>query len=229
MDQESGRKLNRLSTHEHVALTLRNAIINGEFAFGAQLNEKALSESLGVSRTPVREAFIDLQGQALIEIIPYRGAFVFDMDEVEFEELGNYRAVLEAAAIRAAASHDRKGLSGELHNMLKEMRRSVADKNGRAYGELDTAFHETILKKSENRFLKDGYERVGARLSALRNRIQHDAKTVEGSLEKHEMIVAAIDKGQIDEAVALMETHISNGMKFFCRRIEQFRAIARSA
>jgi len=207
---------------------LRNAVINGEYAFGAQLNEKVLSESLGVSRTPVREAFIDLQGQGLIEIIPFRGAFVFDMDEREFEELGNYRAVLEAAAIRAAAAQDRSGLCSELYRFLKEMKASVVDKNGRAYGELDTAFHEAIVNRSGNRFLIDGYERVGARLAALRNRIQHETETVRGSLEKHEWIVTAIDAGRIDEAVELMDSHISNGMKFFCQRMGEFRSIARS-
>lgn len=225
MTQQGNRlKLRRLSTQENVAQTLRNAIIDCEFEFGMALNEKALCESLGVSRTPVREALIDLQGQKLVQIIPFRGAFVFDMDEAEFEELGAFRAILETAALRAALKWDATGLCARLDQLLDEMQASVANKNGKAYGVLDTSFHETILAMSRNRFLIDGYEQVAGRLAALRNRIQHDARTVMGSLNKHEMIVRAAERGQVDKATALLESHIHNGMAFFCERMGKFRA-----
>lgn len=222
----NGLKLRRLSTQENVALTLRDAIIDGTFAFGMTLNEKALCESLGVSRTPVREALIELQGQNLVQIVPFRGAFVFDMDEAEFEELGDYRAILETAALRAALKSDAAGLCAQLNALLEEMKASIVTRNGKAYGVLDTSFHETILSRSRNRFLIEAYRRVGGRLAALRNRIQHDAETVMGSLRKHEMIVQASEDGDVDKATALLESHIANGMRFFCERMGKFRANA---
>ena len=88
------------SLADRVAASLREAIEDGEFEFGEALSEAGLSEKLGVSRTPVREAFARLQREGLVVVRPQRGTFVFDLSALD--PMGAERAHLEAEATRLA-------------------------------------------------------------------------------------------------------------------------------
>ena len=219
-------KLHRTSTPESVAAILRAAIVNGDFPMGSSLNEKALCALLNVSRTPVREALIELQGQALVKIIPYRGAFVFDLDLQEFEELGIYRAMLEKAALDAAFKYGASDLCAELGVLVDKMKDSAERRNRKGYGKLDTQYHEAIIQYSGNRFLIHAYSLVGLRLATLRHRIQHDAKTVGTSLTTHEAIVEMLREGNREQALDRLDQHINLGMTFFSQGMERFRNAA---
>ena len=88
---------------------IRDLIITDKLGLGEQLSEQALAEQLGVSRTPVREAFLKLQTERLVEVKPQRGTFVFQYDTTELREICELREVLEPGALRIAIKRDRDG------------------------------------------------------------------------------------------------------------------------
>src|SRR4051812_29058528 len=79
---------------------IRDLIVTGQLHLGEQLSENHLAERLGVSRTPVREAFMRLAVERLVEVRPQRGTFVFACGPGEFREICELRAILEAGALR---------------------------------------------------------------------------------------------------------------------------------
>ena len=91
---------------------IRDLIISDKLALGEQLSEKDLSEQLGVSRTPVREAFQRLEMERLVEIRPQRGTYVFRYDITELREISELREILETGALRMAIAHHPDLLSG---------------------------------------------------------------------------------------------------------------------
>lgn len=88
---------------EQVYRSLKDAIITGRIAPGAWLYETALTQALGVSRTPLREAFNRLKGDGLIAVIPHRGAFVVELDDRDIDNLLEAREVIETAFFERAA------------------------------------------------------------------------------------------------------------------------------
>ena len=97
------------SLTEMVITQIRELIVSGRLVLGEQLSESALAEQLGVSRTPVREAFLRLETERLVEVRPQRGTFVFQYGVAELRDICELREVLETGALahRAVAQSRR--------------------------------------------------------------------------------------------------------------------------
>jgi DNA-binding GntR family transcriptional regulator len=85
---------------------IREAIIDGRMAFGKQLSESALASNLGISKTPVREALLQLKLEGLVDIAPQWGTFVFSLTEEQVREMCRFREVIETAALGPAMECD---------------------------------------------------------------------------------------------------------------------------
>ena len=81
---------------------VRQGIVRGTFQLGESLQESKLSSTLGMSKTPIREALAALNLQGLVQIIPQRGAFVFSLSEQDVVQLCRFRLILETSAIDLA-------------------------------------------------------------------------------------------------------------------------------
>ena len=168
---------------------IRDLIITDKLGLGEQLSEQALAEQLGVSRTPVREAFLRLQTERLVEVKPQRGTFVFQYDTTELREICELRSVLEPGALRIAIKRDRDAV-------IKALARAVAGGRGRsssrgpaAYQPYDTAFHETLVLASGNRELIAAYEKIAGRIRAIRFRLTRTMEQIQGSQRDHGLVV----------------------------------------
>src|SRR3546814_2324752 len=95
---------------------IRGRIVRGELGLGAPLSENALALELGVSKTPIREALLQLKMEGLVSIQPQRGSFVFDMTVEEIRQLGELRATLEVTALELAMQRNRAALVGALRS-----------------------------------------------------------------------------------------------------------------
>src|SRR6476659_9095729 len=163
---------------------IRDLIITDRLALGEQLSEQALAEQLGVSRTPVREAFLKLQTERLVEVKPQRGTFVFQYDMVELREICELREVLEPGALRIAVKRDREGVIKALKGKLKSAAGIVAQ-GPAAYQPYDTAFHETLVHASGNRELIAAYAKISGRVRAIRYRLTKTMEQIRGSQRDH--------------------------------------------
>ena len=109
------------SLTEQAADEIRARIVSGEFPLGTPLSENALAGLLGVSKTPIREALLQLKMEGLVCIQPQRGTFVFDMSARQVEELGELRETVESGALALAARRNAPALIAALRAGHREM------------------------------------------------------------------------------------------------------------
>ena len=133
---------------------LRNSIIDGSLEMGQILSERKISEELGVSKSPVREALAQLRDEGLVSIEPQKGARVFSLSEEEVSQICDFRQAIEIAAFELALVRDPVGLSVEMSRVVEEMARKRDKSDERGYLSLDTTFHHLIFEKS-GKYLSD--------------------------------------------------------------------------
>lgn len=203
-------KVDRMS--ENVGRWLRdeieNAILSNEFEPGARLDETVLANRFGVSRTPVREALMQLDAIGLVEIRPRRGAVVIDPGPHRIYEMFEVMAELEGMCGRLAA----RRIGAEELTALREAhnRCEAAAEAGDAddYYYENEAFHDCIYRASHNGFLAGEARQLKQRLKPYRRLQLQVRQRIGSSLEEHSEIVAAIEAGDAARAEQAMRDHV---------------------
>ncbi|RPH64470.1 MAG: GntR family transcriptional regulator, partial [Burkholderiales bacterium] len=202
-------RVERPKTLTEIAIErLREAIVDGQYAFGEQLSEATLAGRLGISKTPVREALLRLQTEGLVEIHPQRGTFVFSLDEAGVAAVCRFREIIETAALGEAMQRDAADLLARLDANVRDMAQAHAAHDLRALPRLDQAFHETLLACCGNAYLQASYELVAHKIRALRARLPEENERVGDCQANHARIVRQIRTGSIAKSQALLAAHI---------------------
>ena len=194
------------SLAEQAYHTIRDLIVTLELPPGAPVREPELVISLGIGRTPIREALRRLAQERLVEVFPRRGIFVTTVDLRDLARLCEVRAVLEPEAARLAAERATQTDLDDLQELLAvlELRRRRED---RWLIELDQRIHRTIYRASHNSFLAETLEKYYAH--ALRIWMLALARTDLGAaVHQHGELLDAILRGRGDRAAALMRAHV---------------------
>ncbi|HEX6845228.1 MAG TPA: GntR family transcriptional regulator [Actinomycetota bacterium] len=189
---------------------LREAIIELRLRPGEPLREVALAEQLGVSKTPLREAFTRLEQEGLVETTSFKGAVVTGYSERDLQEIYELRALLEGAAARAAAERSTPATIDALRDVVARSRelRDAGDLVGLAdlLGEFDTIVYAQVTN-----------ERIGALIDNLRAHLTRIGKLTEAipgrvvaSVEEHAAIVDAIAARDGAEAERAIRAHIDS-------------------
>lgn len=208
------------SLTEQAADEIRARIVRGDFELGAPLSENALAAQLGVSKTPIREALLQLKMEGLVSIQPQRGTFVFDMTPAQIVELGELRDTLEVAALRLAARRNGRRLVGALAAIGIEMDRAVASEDAVRYRALDADFHQVFFDHCGNGFFASCYQGFAFRVQALRARLSKETSCNERSLAEHHRLIELLAREQIDEACALLSDHVRATADQYVARVE---------
>src|SRR5260221_10465514 len=116
---------------------LRNAIIDGRLKLGDQLSEIRLSRMLGISKTPVREALLQLGREGLVQIDPQRGTSIFRIEDTEIDQIAQFRGLLEIAAAQIILAGDRAPACRKMRRVVESMHRALAKNEVAAYRRLD--------------------------------------------------------------------------------------------
>ena len=140
-------KIKRGPLSSQVYETLKESIVKGDIKPGTRLTEKTIVEELGVSSTPVREAFRRLNSDGLIEMIPYKGVKVKSIDVADLVEVYSCRAMFEKHSIKLAIENYTPKLVEDLFRIL-ELSRTA--KTQTEYVEYNTQFHNRILEQANN-------------------------------------------------------------------------------
>jgi DNA-binding GntR family transcriptional regulator len=193
---------------QQAAEAIRSRIVSGELEPGEPLSETALAAKLGVSKTPIREAFRRLNAEGLIEIKPQRGTFVFDMSAEEVRDLCELREVLELAAARSAIRRRATELADALDEIVARMREALWSANILQYRTMDQTYHRCIVEHAGNAFLRATYESIAFRIQALRNRLTLDPVLNRRSLRQHRQFAALVRAGEIYRASTCLSDHI---------------------
>ncbi len=187
---------------------IRDSIIRGELALGQALTEAALSQALGISKTPVREALSLLKSEGLVVSETHKGYKVFSMDQAQLVEFCELRFALESQALRYAAERNQAELSEALDSVLDRMEAHLRGSDREAYLSLDTEFHRSFFLKSGNRFLLEHYDHINSMIETMRHYISHSDEATQASLEGHRKMARLIQSGPLEEAIQELEEHI---------------------
>ncbi len=217
------------SLTDTVLAELRNRIVNGDYDLGAPLSERYVSESLGVSKTPVREALAQLRLEGLVRIFPQRGAFVFTLSAREVIALCELRQTLESAAMRLAFERRPTDLVEGLSGVVCEMERSRAQNNVRAYLSADTAYHRVLFACCDSPLMAEAYERYGGKIAALRNHLAAKPQHTDLSFAEHIEMCDRLAAQAIDDAVAVLDRHIERTKATYAAWVEDIAAADRDA
>lgn len=181
----------RSTLPEAAAERLRTLIIEGTLAPGARLNERELSEQLGVSRTPLREAFRILAGDGLLTQLPNRGAQVVALSAEDVRHAFDVMGSLEGLAGELAVTRVTDADLETLRALQAEMETAHAQRDLPAYYRINRAIHDRLNAIAGNPILTHTYRTLNTRLHALRFRSNlNTAKWNQAVAEHREMIAA---------------------------------------
>lgn len=187
---------------------LRDSIIDGSLKMGQVLSERKISEELGVSKSPVREALAQLRDEGLVSIEPQKGARVFSLSEAEVTQICDFRQAIEIAAFELALSRNPTGLADQMERVVKEMTRERTKGNEKGYLALDTTFHQLIFEHAGNDYLTSSYTRYIGKIAALRTHLAKLPQHTDLSYDEHQKIAVAVRQGDMSEIKSLLIEHI---------------------
>lgn len=151
---------------------LRSAIIGGAYKPGERLVEQSIADELGISRGPVREAFLQLQQEGLIQMNPRRGCVVTPLSPTQAAEIYVLRGHLESLAVRLARPHWTPEDAGRLAALLDQMGGLGPEDWERAIA-LDMAFHHTIVDRSKCEPVIQMYRSMDGKVAACFMTVKH--------------------------------------------------------
>jgi DNA-binding GntR family transcriptional regulator len=187
---------------------IENAILSNEFAPGARLDEMVLANRFGVSRTPVREALMQLDAIGLIEIRPRRGAVVIDPGPHRVYEMFEVMAELEGLAGSLAARRLDEDSRKAITATHSRCERSAGAGDSDAYYYDNEEFHKAIYTASRSDFLEEQCAQLHRRLRPYRRLQLRVRNRLSTSFSEHCGIVEAIFAGDGEEARRLLRAHV---------------------
>ena len=191
------------SMPEQLVERLRNDIVSGRLAPGEPLRQDEIARSLGVSHVPIRETFLKLQAEGLVEIRPRRGAIVSELSAAEIEELNEMRTALECLALRKAIPNVTDADLRKAENLL-----DVIDRKPERWVELNAAFHSIIYGPAARPRLLNEILSLQRNVERYVHREVEVTNNLADSQREHRRLLALIERGKTEEACSLLSAHI---------------------
>lgn len=197
---------------------LRSAILTGVFRPGDQLPERALSEQLGVSRTPLRDALTRLSSEGITEHVPNVGCFVRKVSDTERNHIMEVRQVLEAGAAALAAEKACEEDRRLLITQARDIDDAVREGQTQEIGDVETRFHRRIVELSRNPDLLDMFESHKDLFHLTFAAVGHVPSR---RASEHVPLAEAIASGDPARAHTAMWLHLGESLKDWRQRTEQ--------
>ena len=200
---------NPTSLSDRAYHAIRNRIVSLELRPGAVINERELIESLGIGRTPVREALRRLAQEQLVEVYPRRGMFVTTVEIRDLASLCEVRSVLESHGARLAAERASETERAELSALIAELERHDA-LDQRALMAFDERIHRTIYRCTHNPFLARTLEEYYVLALRIWHLALDQASGLEAAVQEHGPLLEAIRSGSGAAAAEIMRRHVDD-------------------
>jgi DNA-binding GntR family transcriptional regulator len=209
-DPQEPTSIVRRPLHEEAADRLRDLIVQGRLAAGARLNERLLTAQLGVSRTPLREAFKVLATEGMVELLPNRGAIVSQMDPVRLSESLAVMGALEALAGELACANATEAQLNEIRALHYEMLAYHARGDLAGYFKFNQAIHLKLVKYSGNSTLYNVYRQMNGNVRRARYMANLSKERWDAAVREHDEILAALGARDVKRIKALLSDHLAH-------------------
>lgn len=200
---------------EKIASSIRDSIIEGKIKPGERLLEPVVAKYLGVSRTPLREAFLQLESEGFLKFNPRKGALVTETSLKDAEETYQIKGTLEALAAKLATHHFTEDEIGEIHQLNEKMRliSLSKDKDYKMFLELNSIFHQKIYEKCGN-------DKLIKMIQTLRNQtLRYNfiflflLSHLDESVNEHSQIIKAIEDKKPNEVEIFVKEHNDSALR----------------
>jgi DNA-binding GntR family transcriptional regulator len=182
-----------ISKKNQVVLTIKEAILSGSIAPGAQIVESRIAQQLGTGIPLVREALIELEHQGFVQKTPYKGTTVTELGPKEIRQMFQLRGELEALAVVWAKENATAADIEELRALIAGMEAAASGRDSEKFSEADLAFHRKLWELARNPYLSDALERVVLPLFAFSvMRFRRERNGFVESAAQHAKIVEAL-------------------------------------
>ncbi|MCV3271406.1 GntR family transcriptional regulator [Roseobacter sinensis] len=216
--------LKPLSNAQRALQELREMIFSGQLAAGSNHLESELAALLDMSRTPVREAVLMLEGQGLLELKPRKGVRILPVSPDDMREIYDVLTELESLAAEQAAqrNYDANDLA-DLGQAIEDMERALAAEDLEGWALADDRFHAELVRLGQNR-------RIEMIVSMMRDQVRRARATTLfmrplplKSNEAHRRVYQAIEQGDADIARAAHRAHRQQSREMLVDLLERHR------
>jgi DNA-binding GntR family transcriptional regulator len=194
-----------------------NAIVYGRLDLGEPLSENDLAKALDVSKAPIRQSLNELRLKGLVVVIPQSGSYVFSPTREEIEELCDFRLLLEQRALCVSMENAASAMLRSLKKIVEKMNDAYRSSDLFQSKLLDTDFHQTFIKHSQNRYLIQSYGNIGHSVEALRYRFMDTAAYRNRAFDEHNRILELLTAGNVSKACDILDDHIARTKHFHAR------------
>jgi len=195
------------NTSDSVATAVRHMIVDGELAPGERINEVHLSQHLGVSRTPLREALARLAHEGALETIPRIGHFVRPLTVEEIDQLYQIRPLLDPEALRLAGLPTKEKIA-----RLRDLNESIgAGKDSDELISADDEWHIELVSDCPNKILVDLIKQFIRRTHRYEVALMRERKNVVTAITNHRSILAALKRRDLDAACIALRANLESG------------------
>ncbi|MHA1548593.1 MAG: GntR family transcriptional regulator [Alphaproteobacteria bacterium] len=198
---------------ETIRADLRRDIVSLKLTPGTPVSEKELAQRYGVSRTPVREALLQLSEERLVEVIPRSGTFVSRIPLSVLRESMAARIALEGVTVRAASETASTAQIAKLNTIIRRQRKEAAAANESAFHVSDEDFHLCLATIGNYPGIWGLVQQAKAHIDRCRRLTLPQPGRMNLVIEEHSAIVDAVARHDADEAETQMEAHL-NKLKF---------------
>jgi DNA-binding GntR family transcriptional regulator len=186
----------------------KQRVLDATYAGGDLLTEGEVADALGISRTPVREAFLRLEGEGLLRLYPKRGALVVPVSAAEVEAVMETRLLVERFAFAKAIERGADVVE-ELRAAIARQEERAADGDLDGFVEADRAFHTVLVAAAGNAIVLSLYDSLRDRQQRMGvTALQREPRRLGQILDEHRALTAAVDSGDVEATLELLDAHL---------------------
>ncbi|KAB2336709.1 GntR family transcriptional regulator [Cytobacillus depressus] len=204
------------SVEHHVYTHIKTAILARKLAPGKQLIENRISDTLKVSRTPIRNALKNLAAKGLVDIVPNKGAFVTSPTLDEITQAYELRGKLEFIAAQQSMEYFTEKDFSAIKEIIEEEKQALADKNSETFVKANKDFHVAITEKCNNKFLNEFIERLIIQTNIyliLYDEFFNNKEQQPYSPSEHSYILSLLEQKKEAELKIALENHFKHSIK----------------
>ena len=196
-----------MSASERAYQHVKERVLDGTLPGGELISENEIAEALGMSRTPVRAAFGQLEAEGLLRLYPKRGALVVPVSAQETEAVMETRWVIERYAIERVVADP-----GDVPERLREAADAQDALEGADFVEADRAFHRTLVAGTNNPILLTLYDSLRDRQRRMGAAAARTADRRARTISEHHALADALAAGNSAQALQVLRTHLDGAL-----------------
>lgn len=196
------------SLADEIADIVRDRILKGEYEIGEKIKENQIASELRVSRTPIRDAFKQLENEGLIDYVPNRGCFAKGFTKQDVDDIYAVRAALERLALERAVERITEEEIAALEEQWELMEFYTKRKDSKKVLELNSSFHDIIYASTRSRFMAQVLRSYKEYIDKTRKSVFYDETYLEAILYEHREILQAIRQRDKEKAMEAVSSHL---------------------